>query len=231
MRTPRSLFPILTVTLTVLSCLAASPQSNWQGKPYQQWTKSEVEQILTDSPWAQTVSPNSPTSGITPDPALTVRLRSALAIRQAILRLRQLREKYDQMSDEKKAAFDEKNKPLIECPACPENYIVSVVPPPGGRLSLPRNFLSLPDDKIRVFVQLTNEKGERREFVHYGRPSSMHGEAVFFFSRNNEKGGPLLTPSSKRLVLTIGREILGDDILNRYEFDVSKLIIDGNVDF
>lgn len=57
----------------------------------------------------------------TPDKVYVVRLRSALPIRQAILRLRQIKEKYDSMSDAKKAEFDEKNKALVECPACDEN--------------------------------------------------------------------------------------------------------------
>jgi hypothetical protein len=217
---------------------SASGQGDWHGKPYQQWTKSDAEELLTDSPWVQTAAPSGAAIGLggtasvnTPDYAVTVRLRSALPVRQAILRLRQLREKYDQMSDAKKAEFDEKNRPLVECPACAENYVVALVPPPGGRVNLPRTLISTPLDKMKLFVQLTNERGERREIAHYSPPKSLSGEAVFFFPRNNDKGEPLLTPSSKKVVLTIGPEILGSVMLNRFEFNVSKMIVGGNLEF
>jgi hypothetical protein len=213
-------------------------QGNWHGKPYQEWTKSDAEKLLTASPWVQTAAPSGAAIGLggtnsvnAPDYAVTVRLRSALPVRQAILRLRQLREKYDQMSDAKKAEFDEKNKTLVECPACAENYVVALVPPPGGRVSLPRTLISTPMEKIKLFVQLTNERGERREIAHYAPPKSLSGEAVFFFPRNNDKGEPFLTPASKKVVLIIGPEILGSLMLNRFEFNVSKMIVDGNLEF
>lgn len=230
-------FAVLAIAAVMVYGPSASAQ-DWRGKTYEQWTKSEAEKLLTDSPWAQTAAPTGLAIGLsgvasvsTPDKAITVRLRSALPVRQAILRLRQIRENYDQMTVAKKAEFDEKNKPLVECPACAENYVVALLPPPGGRLGLPRGLITASPDKIKLFVQLTSERGQRREVIHYVPPKTLNGEAVFFFPRNNEKGEPLVTPSSKRVVLTIGPEILGSEMLNRFEFDVAKMFVGTHIEF
>jgi hypothetical protein len=217
----------------------ASAQGGASGKPFGQWTKSEAEQVLIESPWAQTVAPGGGAISLgglnrvsTPDKALTIRLRSALPVRQAMLRLRQLHEKYDQMSDAKKAEFDQKNGPLMECPACADHYVVALLPPPGGRVTLPHALLRTAPEKVKLYVHLADERGTRREAVHYLPPKSQSGEAVFFFPRFDGKGAPLLTPASRKLVFTIGPEILeGETRLSRFEFDVSKMLVDGRVEF
>jgi hypothetical protein len=229
-----------TSALAALACLAAAAtQEAWRAKPFGQWTKAEAEQILVESPWAQTVAPGGGaislggTRGVsTPDKALTIRLRSALPVRQAMLRLRQLHEKYDQLGEAKKAEFDKKNGPLIECPACADHYVVALLPPPGGRQTLPLALLRQGPEKVKLYVQLANERGVPRAAVHYVPPKSQSGEAVFFFPRFDERGEPLLTPASRKLVLTVGPEILeGETRLNRFEFDVSKMVVDGRVEF
>ena len=232
--------PLLSAALVAAAAFApvspAGAQGGWRGKPFLEWTKADAEDLLIESPWAQTVARSGSAirgTGVSaPDPALTVRLRSALPIRQAMLRLRQLREKYDQMSDKKKAEFDEKNAPLIECPACADSYVVAVLPPPGGRLNLPNTFISTPPEKFKRYVYLSDEHGTTRALVHYAPPKTLSTEAVFFFDRFDEKGNPLITPSSKKLVLNIGPEVLGGDTaLNRFEFNVSKMLIEGKVGF
>ena len=66
-------------------------------------------------------------------PGVTVRLRSALPIRQALLRLKQIEAKYDNMSENDRADFDARMKGLIDCPACGENYIITLGPPVSQR--------------------------------------------------------------------------------------------------
>jgi len=232
-------FSLLSAALVAAAAFApvspAGAQGGWRGKPYVEWTKNDAEDLLIDSPWAQTVARSGldgPRGIGMRDPAVTVRLRSALPIRQAMLRLRQLREKYDQMSEKKKAEFDEKHATLIECPACADSYVVAVLPPPGGRLNLPNTFISTPPEKFKRYVHLSDERGTMRALVHYAPPKSLSTEAVFFFDRFDEKGNPLITPSSKKLILNIGPEVLGGDTtLNRFEFDVSKMLIEGKVGF
>ncbi len=225
---------ILTLSLaTLLLVVTASAQNNdWLNKPYKEWTKKEAQQVLNDSPWGKTESQSGPIvnfgTGDTPTPekVYTARLRSSRPIRLALLRLRQIEEKYDQMNDKKKAEFDEKNKALIECPACADNYAISLMPPG------PADARFVSQDKMKLYVRLLDDQGRSRELVHFNPTKVTGQEIVFFFPRLDEKGEPLLTPSSKKLIFTIDTSVLGlDATIRRFEFDVSKMILDGKVDF
>lgn len=216
-----------------LSAAAASAQKeDWRGKPYQQWTKDDVRQVLGDSPWAKTVAQSGPVVNFgsgdvpTPDKVYALRLRSALPVRHALLRLRQLDGKYEAMNDKKRAEFDEKNKPLVECPACADNYVVSLHPPVNA------DARSLTVDQLKLYVRLLDDRGRSRELVHFIPTKATGQEIVLFFPRLDAKGEPLLTPASKKLVFTIDTSVLRmDATIRRFEFDVSKMIVGGKVEF
>src|SRR5947207_14939606 len=120
--------------LLVSGCCALIPSTvhaQLNGKPYQQWTAKEAEGLLNGSPWAQTVIglilPGRFDPPIeTVDTAVTLRLHSALPLRQALARLRQLKDNYDKKSDSDKAVIDAKNKPLLECQDCADFYVVAM---------------------------------------------------------------------------------------------------------
>jgi hypothetical protein len=236
MKSRRLITPSALALAAALACAAGAraQKEDWQGKPFQQWTQKEAQKVLTDSPWARTVASSGPMVNFgsygentpTPDKVYVARLRSALPVRQAILRLRQLREKYDSMSDKDKAKFDEKNKPLVECPACADNYVVSLIPPRAADTRSPTL------EKMKLFVQLMDDRGQRRELVHFVPTKATGEEVVFFFPKLDDKGQPLLTPSSKRLVFTIDTASIGmDAVIQRFEFDVSKMMLDGKLVF
>lgn len=217
----------------VVAATGSAQKDEWQSKPFQQWTKKDVQQVLGDSPWAQTQARSGPmvnfgggTMTPTPDKIYTIRLRSALPVRQGLLRLRQLNEKYDEMSDKKKAEFDEKNKVLVECPACADNYAVSLIPPG----SADARFVTA--EKMKLYVKLTDDRGRRRELVYLAPTKTTGQELVFFFPRLDDKGEPLLTPSSKKLIFSIDTSVIGlDATIRLFEFDVSKMIVNGAVVF
>lgn len=230
-----TLVPALALA-AALACAgeARAQKEDWQSKPFNQWTQKEAQKVLTDSPWSKTVASSGPmvnfgNYGIntpTPDRVYVARLRSALPVRQAILRLRQLKEKYDSMSDKDKAKFDEKNKPLVECPACADNYVISLIPPRAADTRSPTT------EKMKLFVQLMDDRGQRRELVHFVPTKATGEEVIFFFPRLDGRGQPLLTPSSKRLIFTIDTASIGlDATIQRFEFDVSKMTDGGTVVF
>ena len=99
----------LCVLITVLICSGGvMAQEGWREKPYSQWTMKDTQALLTDSPWAQTQRYNQAMVGSEQSfDEATVRLRSGLPVRRGLLRLRQLKAKYDQMGDADKKAFDE----------------------------------------------------------------------------------------------------------------------------
>src|SRR6266436_6714311 len=123
------------------------------GKPFTQWSRSEAEAILNNSPWAirnevrikfdketqvaagsysgvssaaAAQSQTEVTSQIPVDFVFTLRLRSALPVRQALVRLKNLETNIERMSPEQAAAFEKQTKGLLECPACAGNYVVTL---------------------------------------------------------------------------------------------------------
>jgi hypothetical protein len=89
------------------------------------------------------------------------------------------------------------------------------------------------EEEVKQNIKLINDQGEMRELVHFTRPKTQVDEAVFFFSRFNERGEPLLTPQSKKLIVAFGDKIMENFpiIIRRFEFDVDKMIVNGQVAF
>ncbi|HLL76531.1 MAG TPA: hypothetical protein VK421_14860 [Pyrinomonadaceae bacterium] len=226
-------FLLAAAAASAVAATVAAQGDGWLGKPYQQWTKGEVQKVLSDSPWARTVMQSGPVVSVggnaagTSDKVYVAQLRSAMPVRHALLRLRQLNEKYDSMSDKKKAEFDERNRPLVECPACAENYVVSLIPPTSA---VNTRTVTLP--AMKPHVRLLDERGRKRELVHFTPAKGPGQEIIFFFPRLDERGEPLVTPASKKLIFTIDTNVLGlDATTTRFEFDLPKMIRDGRVEF
>src|SRR5687768_18066364 len=94
------------ILILILLCLVAPARAQkvWEKKPYQQWSMSEVVQILSDSPWAQTqIEKVNDAFGTY---FITARLRSALFVRQALVRQRQIHMNYDKFTPADKTRFD-----------------------------------------------------------------------------------------------------------------------------
>lgn len=162
----------------------------------------------------------------------TVRLRSALPVREAVVRERQLDAKYDKMSEKEKAAFDAKLKGLLECPACTDNYVVTLASKSKNRPgadAVYQLFGGAKEPDLMRYIFLQNERGERRPLVHFVPPRVPGQEATFFFPRFDDKGQPLLTPESKELLVNLTENQVNN--ITNFKIDVSKLIVNGKVEF
>jgi len=252
--------PGLLIGLLALSSFVLAQQDLIK-KPLNEWTRADAESILNDSVWvskqelrlrydqqrqvaAGSYTPNagvtdttaanaqtSVSSDIPLDFVFTVRLRSALPVREALSRLKQLQAD-TKMSDKERATFDAQVKGLLECPACAQNYVISLSSKSknspgadavfsafkGGRLS-----------DLHRYAYVANEKGERRNLIYFVAPKAPGDEAIFFFPRLDDQGAPLLTSQSKELLINL-TDNQANSITN-FKFDVSKLIVDGKVEF
>jgi len=211
----------------------ARAQGGWEKTPYQSWGAADVKAVLEKSPWSRVDEQNTVLGpallGVNapkvPDKTVVL-LRSALPVRQALLRERQLAVKYDRMSEAARAEFDAKNKPLLDCPACGKYYVISVK----------CNYVcyggSFVEDHKKSFY-LVNDKGERRELAGAAALPDAHGGTILFFPRVNEKGEPLLTPASRELTFNfLIRSMVNSDAAGRkYKFDVTKMVRGGEVVF
>lgn len=244
---------------------ALTAQDFWTQKPYKQWTKGEIVKIISDSPWAQVREVEADTNSAGSVPSVTIRLRSAMPIRQALVRLRQIEAKYDKMNEENRAAFDRQVKGILDCPACQENYVITISPPISSR-SLTSGVFGLKAATFGLIqgkVYLVNEKNEKRQLVHFVAPKSDTDEAVLFFPRRDDKGNVLLTDKNKNFSLvfdaenipiiggeattlrrivtdgltpvvdtdTIGASRKGRTVPRQVTFEISKLLIDGKLEF
>ncbi|MBK7705147.1 MAG: hypothetical protein IPN69_09400 [Acidobacteria bacterium] len=211
----------------------ASAQDFWMQKSYKRWTKEEIVRLISDSPWSQ-VAGDTGNAQIRDAAYVTVRLRSSILIRQALVRLKQIESGYDKFEPAKKIEFDEKMKGTLECPACQENYVVTISPPVADRQlkSAVFGLVNLKFEQLKDTVYLVNDKGEKRKLVHFQAAMSNDGEATLFFPRLDENGAKLLTGESKTVTLIFETKGLPNFQVPRSTiFDVTKAMIDGNVEF
>ena len=228
------------------------------GKPFTQWSRSEAEAILNNPPWAirnevrikfdkETQVAAGSYSGVSSAAAaqaqtevttqvpvdfiFTLRLRSALPVRQALVRLRQLQSDV-KMSDQERASYDERTKGLLECPACANNYVITLGSKStnspgadaiytlfkGGRLA-----------DLQRYVYIANERGERRQLVYFLPPKAAGDEATFYFPRLDDHGAPLLSPENRWLVINLTDNQINP--ITNFKVDVSSLMLNGKVEF
>jgi hypothetical protein len=82
---------------------------------------------------------------------------------------------------------------------------------------------------LQRYIFIANERGNKRELVHFVAPRIPGDEAIFFFPRFDDKGAPLLTPENKDLIVN-----LADNDANsvaNFKFEVAKLVRNGKVEF
>jgi hypothetical protein len=203
----------------------------WDRKPYQQWSVFEAGQIIVDSPWAKTVRDDA-SSYYT-----NIRLHSALTVRQALLRQRQLRMNYDKLPAADKATFDEQLREALECNECSRYYIVTLRIIPTDQKVI-RWLRSLSLDELKPYVFLSTDNGDRRGLVAFTPPrpgddrTLFSENAVFYFERVNQVK-PLVSTANRKLYFSIDSKILktAPVAFGKITFEVSKLIRNGEIVF
>jgi hypothetical protein len=173
----------------------AAAQDFWMQKSYRRWTKDEIVRIISDSPWAQVREIEVDATSGAWRPMVTVRLRSAVPIRQALVRLKQIESGYDKMDAKDRTAFDERMRGTLECPACNDNYVITISPPISNR-RVESGVYGLKAATFQMLtgkVYLITEKGEKRELAHFVAPKNDTDEAIFYFPRRDSSGKALLT--------------------------------------
>jgi hypothetical protein len=248
----------IIAVLALMFCLSglAAAQENAPNGSYRQWTKADVIKLLSDSAWAKTqtqrvmrrgqvrsiAGQNEAATGDRTgqlssaedayDYSFTMRLRSALPVRQAIVRLVQLDSNYDRMESAERKAFDAQTRDLLECKECADYYVVSV-----GFASSNNSVTDLIYDwfkgqtlpGIKGYIYLANTRGGRRDVARFIPPKSPGDEVFFLFPRLDEKGQPLLTPEDKKLLFRMS-DAKANSVTN-FTLDVSKLLVGGKVEF
>jgi hypothetical protein len=245
---------VVIITGTGLSLRA---QVGLPEKPFNQWSKDEVKKILTDSIWAKTQtvrlqrrSQVRSIAGQTESETLsgkgeltsaedpleykfTLRLHSALPIRQALLRQEQLKWNYEKRSLAERKAFDaEGSKALLDCPVCADFYVLSVgfgSENSSGNDLIHQWFGSATLPLIKDYITLANDRGERRALMDFIPPKKSGDDVFFIFPRRDERGQLLFTPASKKLIFRMSDKSVNS--VTNFTLDITRLLVDGNVRF
>lgn len=112
----------LAFGLGALCILAAAPARAqfWEKKEYSRWERAECGRMLSDSPWARQyslsavlitplqVGPSDEARESRPQIVYTAQFRSALPVRQALVRLGKLSKEYEKSSGEERAKTDQR---------------------------------------------------------------------------------------------------------------------------
>ncbi len=250
----------LLVALGVGIACAASvlAQEDWKSKNVDQWTKEDVEKILNNSEFAKSqevrlqyessmvaaaganIPGNAASANVIQQgsiaPAVsfvfTLRMRSSLAIRLALIRKNQLETDVKKLSDEEFAMFKKRQIGLYECPACADNYVLTLT----SRSSENRNFDAVFSafanarlDDLKGYIALVNDKGEKRPLVNFVPPKRPGDEAIFFFARLNEKNEPLLTKDNKFFVFNVTKNEVS--MATNFKVEVGPMVVGEKVEF
>lgn len=170
---------------------------------------------------------------------LIARLHSAPYIRQALIRIRQLNANYDKMSADDKTKFDAATKGFLDCDICNDYYVVTMTQytDSSGETINEGIFESLKLEDLKGSVTLVNDKDEKRELYEFTPAKGGGDSSIFFFKRLDDQGKPLLTPDSKSLEFRFSGEFMDRDkrykglYPKKFEFSVSKMVVDGKVIF
>jgi len=142
----------------------------------------------------------------------TVRLRSALPVRQALARLKQLDSDSHKLNNKDAASFDTVIKGLLECPACADNYVVTLSSKSANQPGADAVYTAFKGGQlsdIQRYIFIANDRGERRQLIHFV--------------------APLLTPESKELLINLSDKQVNS--VSNFKIDVSKLVVNGKVEF
>lgn len=228
-------------------------------KPYTEWSREEATKVLNASSWAMqqevrikfdkevqkaagsysgvsgTAAAQAQTEVTTQMPVdfiFTLRLRSAVPVRQAIVRLKTLDTDFEKMTSEQMGAFDKLAKGLLECPACAGNYVVTLSSRSKNSPGADAVFTVLKGARmsdLQRYVFIANESGERRQLAHFVAPKAPGDEATFFFSRFDDKGEPLLRTDNKELMINLNDN--KPNSISNFRIDVKNIIVNGKIEF
>jgi hypothetical protein len=236
---------LLTIVCAVLTVQA---EDFWVKKDWKTWSKEEAAKMTQDSPWAKqwgqqnsterTDLNASATAGTAGESKETiqyiVQVRSAMPLREGIVRNLQIQNKYDKLDEEKKKSFDTQADAILN--RTYDDVILFHVyyncSTQATARQLAAYWQSITPESIPVDVALINEHGLRVQPIRFVSPKSGAYEFELFFPRmvNNE---PVVQAGDKNLRLQFPHPRVGNFTadLALVEFKIDKMVWNGKPAF
>jgi hypothetical protein len=231
--------------------LAASPATFgadfWENKQYEKWSQKECQKLLEDSPWAQDFtlldsglqqSTKASDDGQQFYIKYQMQLRSALPVRQALVRQMQIAQKYDGLGPEQKQQFDQSANAFLSS-SFPDAVILYVTYETNSQtkaMELSQHWQSQTTDLLKNSVYLRNSRGDKVAITQFNAAQGAERGFQFIFPRQIN-GQPLLSPEDKSLMLEFTYPVvkvpgtfndLGDG-RGFMEFKPKKMVFQGNL--
>ncbi len=236
----------LAVAVLFLGVIFAAPGGEfWEKKEYRQWSEKECGKILENSPWAKqlkltqvlvmpsaTAEAASTTSVEQPFIKYTVQFRSALPVRQAVVRQMQIARKYDSLPPQQKQEFDKSAEAFLSADmagAIVVNVRYETNSQPN-ELELARYWQSQTTDLLKNTVYLILSRGDKVPVTRYAASQGGQHEFQFLFPRQVD-GKPVVGPEDKSIKLEFPYPIIGQMGDGRcfMEFKTEKMMLAGNL--
>jgi|CZKC01.1.fsa_nt_gi hypothetical protein len=231
---PRRHIPkFLAAAIALLAVLTANATDFWLTKDWRQWSKGDCENLLAESPWVHTWRGGGPAGD---QLAFAVQLRSALPIRQAIVRQLQFDQKYENMTDAQRTTFDAQATQILN-----RNYddaiLVHVDYSKGlGAPYLPFAWFPTHSDTAILDPSLVTDDGTRISSSRFDSKTNYTFDLIF---PRTKDGVPLIKDGQKHFSIQfhspqITNNSQGITVPARnvgVEFDLGKMTIDGKISY
>ena len=236
----RKVFYFVLSAIFLAAGSAAFGADFWENKTYDTWSQKECNKLLTDSPWVEDLPliAEGISQSTTGDDGqqLTInyqiQFRSALPVRQAVVRQMQLAQKYDTLAPEQKQQFDQSAKSFLSADFSDVVvvYVTYRCSSQDKSRQIDRHWQSQTMDLLKNTVFLRNSKGEQVALTKYIAPQGAERSFQFIFPREIN-GKPFITHEDKSLQLEFSYPVIGGVGNGRgfLEFKPKKMIFQGNV--
>jgi hypothetical protein len=216
------------LAIFVLAAASAMAEDFWVKKDWKQWSKDDCEKLLQDSPWAKkwgqshvtdikmagvTASDSEGASEKAPEMHYYIQLRSSLPVREAVVRLSQIQNKYDKMAAEQKKDFDARTESLLS--RSYDDAILVHVEYGSNVQSFERAMAAywknFPADSPPSDLFLMNERGDRLPPAQFSSPQNASYAFDLVF-RRLKNGEPVIHDGDKVLSLQFTHPKIGGQV-------------------
>lgn len=240
----RHVIASLAALVLASATIALAGQTRWEKKPWQKWSKDDCSAMLQNSPWARTWSAegmvNTPIGQSSegtgreqvPEVYYLVQFRSALPVRQAVVREAQIENKYDKMDPAHKKTLDDSAESYLA-----RDYSNDIVVhlDYGSNVTeyerdLRRYWQSFASGVVPQETYLINANGKKAAPVKMEVAPGGENAIEFFFPRRTSDGD-FIQPGDKIVALQFMTPAVGTLAAERayVQFDPRKMAMGGRM--